>query len=68
MSLPGPEKIRSSIRELHADEKKVLGGMIVVMIQNHAKIRDQEWIAASPPGALVGAHRTALVQSRADEQ
>ena len=45
MSLPGPAKIRASIGELDADEKKVLGGMIVVMIQNHAKIRDQEWIA-----------------------
>lgn len=43
--LPDPQQIRAGIRALDATEKKVLGGMIVVMIRHHGKIKDQEWVA-----------------------
>ena len=43
--MPGPDEIRASIQALDATEKKVLGGMIVLMIRNYSRIKDQEWVA-----------------------
>ena len=53
--MPGPDQIRASIVALDATEKKVLGGMIVVMIRNHEKIKDQEWVAENFTRISVGA-------------
>lgn len=47
LPLPGPEQIRAAITLLDATEKKVLGGIVVLMIRNHSKIKDKEWVAAS---------------------
>lgn len=55
MTLPGPDQIRAAIALLNTVEKKVLGGMIVLMIQNHARIKDQEWVAENFTRLSVGA-------------
>ena len=47
MEFPGPKEIRAAIAELNGTERKVLGGMVVLMIHNHQKIKDQEWVAES---------------------
>lgn len=41
------EELRARIRALDPTEKKVLGGLIVLMIRNHDRIKDTEWIFES---------------------
>ena len=55
MKLPGSAKIRAAIAPLSSTEKKVLGGMIVVMIRNHDRIKDEEWVAENFTRLTVGA-------------
>ena len=45
--LPTREELRSQIRALDPIEKKVLGGLIVLMIRNHDRVKDSEWIYES---------------------
>jgi len=45
--LPTGEELRSRIRALDPVEKKVLGGLIVLMIRNHHRVKDSEWIYES---------------------
>ena len=66
MKLPDGPQIRASIAALDAVEKKVLGGMIVVMIRNHAKVKDQEWIAENFTRLTVSA--LGLSQERAVDE
>jgi len=41
------EELRARIRAFDPTEKKVLGGLIVLMIRNHHRIKDTEWIFES---------------------
>lgn len=41
------EELRAGIRALDPTQKKVLGGLIVLMIRNHGRIKDTEWIFES---------------------
>ncbi len=45
--LPTPAQLRQQIHALDAVQKKVLGGLIVLMIRNHDRVKDQEWIFES---------------------
>jgi hypothetical protein len=45
MAFPNRDQIRAGIQGLDVAEKKVLGGIMVVMIHNHARVKDREWIA-----------------------
>lgn len=45
MQFPTRAEIRAQIQTLSVAEKKVLGGIMVVMIHNHARVKDREWIA-----------------------
>ncbi len=45
--LPTRDQLRSQIRALDSIEKKVLGGLIVLMIRNHDRVKDSEWIYES---------------------
>lgn len=45
MELPGPEALRAGIQALEPVERKVLGGMIVLMIHHHDRVKHREWIA-----------------------
>ncbi|MEE2887422.1 MAG: hypothetical protein VX951_08325 [Planctomycetota bacterium] len=41
------EELRARIRAFDPTEKKVLGGLIVLMIRNHDRIKDTEWMFES---------------------
>ena len=43
--LPDAFEMRAMISALSAVEKKLLGGMILLMIKNHTRVRDREWLA-----------------------
>jgi hypothetical protein len=45
MQLPTRAEVRARIQELSVAEKKVLGGMIVVMIHDHTRVKQREFIA-----------------------
>jgi hypothetical protein len=45
--LPTAEELRLQIRALDPTQKKVLGGLIVLMIRNHDRVKDKEWIFES---------------------
>lgn len=55
MNPPDPAEIRKSIAALDPTEKKVLGGMIVVMIRNAPRVKDREWVAENFTRLSVGA-------------
>jgi hypothetical protein len=55
VTLPGPDQIRAAVALLEPTERKVLGGMIVLMIRNHDKIKDREWVAENFTRLSVGA-------------
>lgn len=53
--LPTPAELRTQIGTLDPTQKKVLGGLIVLMIRNHQRVKDQEWIFESLAGLSVPA-------------
>lgn len=42
--VPEPEAMRAELDGLSADQRKVIGGMIVAMMREPDKLRDREWL------------------------
>ncbi|MDF1798861.1 MAG: hypothetical protein P1V81_06770 [Planctomycetota bacterium] len=42
--VPEPEAMRAELDGLAAEERKVIGGMIVAMMREPDKLRDREWL------------------------
>lgn len=54
--IPEPEAVRALVRALPDLDRKVLGGLVTLMIAEPARIRDQEWIAERFVHVAVVAH------------
>lgn len=43
-AVPSPEALRTQLMGLGADERKVIAGMVVLMMKKPGKVRDREWL------------------------
>ncbi|MFT4709371.1 MAG: hypothetical protein ACI8Q9_000491 [Planctomycetota bacterium] len=43
-AVPSPEELKAQLMGLGADERKVIAGMVVLMMKEPGKIRDREWL------------------------
>jgi hypothetical protein len=44
MDTPTADEVRGSLAGLDVRQKKIVGGMLAVMIKNSHRVRDREWI------------------------
>jgi hypothetical protein len=44
-SLPTPDQLRVQLASLDQRQKKIIAGMLSVMVQNADRVRDREWIS-----------------------
>jgi len=45
MSAPSPEEVRAALAPLDGRDQKIVAGLLGVMMQNPARVRDREWMA-----------------------
>ena len=43
-SIPSPEDLKAQLMGLGEDERKVIAGMVVLMMKEPDKVRDREWL------------------------
>lgn len=54
--VPSPTALRDDIRQLDELDRKVLGGLVTLMIREPTRIRDREWMAERFVQVAVVAH------------
>ena len=55
-NVPSPEEVRALIRPLDERDRRVLGGLVALMITEPNKVRDQEWMSEKFVHVAVVAH------------
>ena len=53
---PTPEEVRALVRPLDDRDRKVLGGLVALMIREPGEVRDPEWLAERFVEVAVVAH------------
>jgi hypothetical protein len=66
--LPTADEVRALVRPLDDRDRRVLGGLVLLMVREPARVRDQEWLAERFVEVAVVAHGFAADEEHATSE